>query len=74
MFIGWDQELSVQNELLTTFLDNIDDNELQRTEGEKELVETLANQNLLWDQEQEELLTTKSFQLDQPQQHATRSA
>ena len=68
MFIGWDQELSVQNELLTTFLDNIDDNELQRTEGEKELVETLANQNLLWDHALEELLTTKSFQLDQPQQ------
>ena len=67
MFIGWDQELS-ENELRTIFLDNIDDNELQRTEGEKELVETLANQNLLWDQEQEELLTTKSFQLDQPQQ------
>ena len=69
MFIGWARELSEQNELLTTFvLNNLDDNELQRTEGEKELVETLAIDNLLWDHELEELLTTKSFQLDQPQQ------
>ena len=43
-------------------------NELSRTGWGKELAETLALTNLLWDHEKEELLTTKSFQLDQPQQ------
>ena len=65
----WAHELSEQHELLTTFGSNqLIQNELSRTGWGKELVETLAIENLLWEQEIEELLTTKSFQLDQLQQ------
>ena len=65
----WAHELSEQHELLTTFgSDQLISNELSRAEGGEELVETLAITNLLWDQETEELLATKSCQLDQPQQ------
>ena len=65
----WAHELSEQHELLTTFgSDQLIPNELSTTGWGKELAETLALTNLLWDHEQEELLTTKSFQLDQPQQ------
>ena len=43
-------------------------NELKRTGGGEEIAKTLELANLLWDHELEELLTTKPFQLDQPQQ------
>ena len=64
----WAHELSEQHEPLTTFgSDQLTPNELSTTGWGNELDETLALTNLLWDHEQEELLTTKSFQLDQPQ-------
>ena len=65
----WAHELSAQNELLTTFGSHkLMHNELTRTGGGEEIAKTLELANLLWDHELEELLTTKSFQLDQPQQ------
>ena len=65
----WAHELSAQNELLTTFGSHkLMHNELQRTRWGEEIAEPLELANLLWDHELEELLTTKSFQLDQPQQ------
>ena len=43
-------------------------NELTRSGGGEEIAKNLELANLLWDHELEELLTTKPFQLDQPQQ------
>ena len=64
----WAHELSAQNELLTAFGSyKLMHNELTRTGGGEEIAKTLELANLLWDHELEELLTTKPFQLDQPQ-------
>ena len=73
----WALELVEQDELLTTFGDHelVNMEELETSywieESEKPIAIEKHNelQNLLWDQELEELLTNKPFQLDQVQDY-----